>query len=103
MVLVLELIIGGCVYVLTQAGIGVVIFFLKKTAGKKYNELIQNLESMSSKNSELYSLLSQEEGTPRDRNLVNEPINEPINDDEPETHRDIVLNNGNIIRIKRKI
>ena len=99
MVLVLELIIGGCVYVLTQAGIGVVIFFLKKTAGKKYNELIQNLESMSSKNSELYSLLSQEEGTPRDRNLVNEPID----DDEPETHRDIVLNNGNIIRIKRKI
>ena len=98
MVLVLELIIGGCVYVLTQAGIGVVIFFLKKTAGKKYNELIQNLESMSSKNSELYSLLSQEEGTPRDRNLVNEPID----DDEPETHRDIVLNNGNIIRIKRK-
>ena len=98
MVLVLELIIGGCVYVLTQAGIGVVIFFLKKTAGKKYNELIQNLESMSSKNSELYSLLSQEEGTPRDRNLVNEPID----DDEPETHRDIVLNNGNIIRVKRK-
>ena len=100
MVLVLELIIGGCVYVLTQAGIGVVIFFLKKTAGKKYNELIQNLESMSSKNSELYSLLSQEgeEGTPRYRNLVNEPID----DDEPETHRDIVLNNGNIIRIKRK-
>ena len=98
MVLVLELIIGGCVYVLTQAGIGVVIFFLKKTAGKKYQELIQNLESMSSKNSELYSLLSQEEGSPRDRNLVNEPID----DDEPETHRDIVLNNGNIIRIKRK-
>ena len=98
MVLVLELIIGGCVYVLTQAGIGVVIFFLKKTAGKKYQELIQNLESMSSKNSELYSLLSQEEVSPRDRNLVNEPID----DDEPETHRDIVLNNGNIIRIKRK-
>ena len=98
MVLVLELIIGGCVYVLTQAGIGVVIFFLKKTAGKKYNELIQNLESMSSKNSELYSLLSQEEVSPRDRNLVNEPID----DDEPETHRDIVLNNGNIIRVKRK-
>ena len=98
MVLVLELIIGGCVYVLTQAGIGVVIFFLKKTAGKKYTELIQNLESMSSKNSELYSLLSQEEVSPRDRNLVNEPID----DDEPETHRDIVLNNGNIIRVKRK-
>ena len=99
MVLVLELIIGGCVYVLTQAGIGVVIFFLKKTAGKKYNELIQNLESMSSKNSELYSLLSQEEVSPRDRSLVNEPIDE---DEIPETHRDIVLNNGNIIRIKRK-
>ena len=99
MVLVLELIIGGCVYVLTQAGIGVVIFFLKKTAGKKYKELIQNLESMSSKNSELYSLLSQEEVSPRDRSLVNEPIDEDV----PETHRDIVLNNGNIIRIKRKI
>ena len=100
MVLVLELIIGSVIYVLTQSGIGVMIFFLKKTAGKKYNELIQNLESMSSKNSELYSLLSQEgEGTPHDRNLVNEPID----DDEPETHRDIVLNNGNIIRIKRKI
>ena len=98
MVLVLELIIGGCVYVLTQAGIGVVIFFLKKTAGKKYTELIQNLESMSSKNSELYSLLSQEGVSPRDRSLVNEPIDEDI----PETHRDIVLNNGNIIRIKRK-
>ena len=98
MVLVLELIIGGCVYVLTQAGIGVMIFFLKKTAGKKYQELIQNLESMSSKNSELYSLLSQEEVSPRDRSLVNEPIDE----DEPETHRDIILNNGNIIRIKRK-
>ena len=53
---------------------------------------------MSSKNSEMYSLLSQEEGTPRDRSLVNEPIDE----DEPETHRDIILNNGNIIRIKRK-
>ena len=102
MVLVLELIIGSVIYVLTQSGIGVMIFFLKKTAGKKYQELIQNLESMSSKNSELYSLLSQEgeEGvSPRDRNLVNEPID----DDEPETHRDIVLNNGNIIRIKRKI
>ena len=98
MVLVLELIIGGCVYVLTQAGIGVIIIILKKTASKKYKELIQNLESMSSKNSELYSLLSQEEGTPRDRSLVNEPIDEDI----PETHRDIVLNNGNIIRIKRK-
>ena len=100
MVLVLELIIGGVVYVLTQAGIGVMIFFLKKTAGKKYQELIQNLESMSSKNSEMYSLLSQgeEKGTPHDRNLVNEPID----DDEPETHRDIILNNGNIIRIKRK-
>ena len=99
MVLVLELIIGSVIYVLTQSGIGVMIFFLKKTAGKKYQELIQNLESMSSKNSELYSLLSQEEVSPRDRNLVNEPID----DDEPETHRDIVLNNGNIIRIKRKI
>ena len=98
MVLVLELIIGGCVYVLTQAGIGVIIIILKKTAAKKYKELIQNLESMSSKNSELYSLLSQEEGTPRDRSLVNEPIDEDI----PETHRDIVLNNGNIIRIRRK-
>ena len=98
MVLVLELIIGGCVYVLTQAGIGVIIIILKKTAAKKYKELIQNLESMSSKNSEMYSLLSQEEGTPRDRSLVNEPIDEDI----PETHRDIVLNNGNIIRIKRK-
>ena len=98
MVLVLELIIGGCVYILTQAGIGVIIIILKKTAAKKYKELIQNLESMSSKNSELYSLLSQEEGTPRDRSLVNEPIDEDI----PETHRDIVLNNGNIIRIKRK-
>ena len=98
MVLVLELIIGGVVYVLTQAGIGVVIFFLKKTAGQKYKELIQNLESMSSKNSELYSLLSQEELSPRDRSLVNEPIDT----DEPETHRDIILNNGNIIRIKRK-
>ena len=98
MVLVLELIIGGVIYVLTQSGIGVMIFFLKKTAGKKYNELIQNLESMSSKNSEMYSLLSQEEGTPHDRSLVNEPI-----EDIPETHRDIVLNNGNIIRIKRKI
>ena len=98
MVLVLELIIGGCVYVLTQAGIGVIIIILKKTASKKYKELIQNLESMSSKNSEMYSLLSQEEGTPRDRSLVNEPIDEDI----PETHRDIVLNNGNIIRIKRK-
>ena len=83
MVLVLELIIGSVIYVLTQSGIGVMIFFLKKTAGKKYNELIQNLESMSSKNSELYSLLSQEEGTPREehRNLVNEPIDEDI----PET------------------
>ena len=98
MVLVIELIIGGCVYVLTQAGIGVIIIILKKTAAKKYKELIQNLESMSSKNSELYSLLSQEEGTPRDRSLVNEPIDEDI----PETHRDIVLNNGNIIRIRRK-
>ena len=99
--LVLELIIGGVVYVLTQAGIGVVIFFLKKTAAKKYEELIQNLESMSSKNSEMYSLLSQgeEDGTPHDRSLVNEPFDA----DEPETHRDIVLNNGNIIRIKRKI
>ena len=29
--------------------------------------------------------------------------NEPIFVDIPETHRDIVLNNGNIIRIKRKI
>ena len=99
MVLVLELIIGGCVYILTQAGIGVIIIILKKTAAKKYNELIRNLESMSSKNSEMYSLLSQEgEVTPHDRNLVNEPID----DDIPETHRDIVLNNGNIIRIKRK-
>ena len=100
MVLVLELIIGGCVYVLTQAGIGVIIIILKKTASKKYKELIQNLESMSSKNSEMYSLLSQgeEDGTPHDRSLVNEPIDEDI----PETHRDIVLNNGNIIRIKRK-
>ena len=98
MVLVLELIIGGCVYVLTQAGLGIIIIILKKTAAKKYQELIRNLESMSSKNSELYSLLSQEEGTPRDRSLVNEPIDEDI----PETHRDIVLNNGNIIRIKRK-
>ena len=98
MVLVLELIISGCVYVLTQAGIGVIIIILKKTAAKKYKELIQNLESMSSKNSELYSLLSQEEVSPRDRSLVNEPIDEDI----PETHRDIVLNNGNIIRIKRK-
>ena len=100
MVLVLELIIGSVIYVLTQSGIGVMIFFLKKTAGQKYKELIQNLESMSSKNSELYSLLSQEgEGTPHDRSLVNEPIEDEI----PETHRDIVLNNGNIIRIKRKI
>ena len=99
MVLVLELIIGSVIYVLTQSGIGVMIFFLKKTAGQKYKELIQNLESMSSKNSELYSLLSQEELSPRDRSLVNEPIDT----DEPETHRDIVLNNGNIIRIKRKI
>ena len=98
MVLVLELIIGSVIYVLTQSGIGVMIIILKKTAAKKYKELIQNLESMSSKNSELYSLLSQEEVSPRDRNLVNEPID----DDEPETHRDIVLNNGNIIRIKRK-
>ena len=98
MVLVLELIIGGCVYVLTQAGLGIIIIILKKTAAKKYQELIRNLESMSSKNSEMYSLLSQEEGTPRDRSLVNEPIDEDI----PETHRDIVLNNGNIIRIKRK-
>ena len=98
MVLVLELIIGGVIYVLTQSGLGIIIIILKKTAAKKYKELIQNLESMSSKNSELYSLLSQEEGTPRDRNLVNEPID----DDEPETHRDIVLNNGNIIRVKRK-
>ena len=99
MVLVLELIIGGVIYVLTQSGLGIIIIILKKTAAKKYKELIQNLESMSSKNSELYSLLSQEEGTPRDRSLVNEPIDEDI----PETHRDIVLNNGNIIRIKRKI
>ena len=55
---------------------------------------------MSRKNSEMYSLLSQgeEDGTPHDRSLVNEPID----DDIPETHRDIVLNNGNIIRIKRK-
>ena len=98
MVLVLELIIGGVIYVLTQSGLGIIIIILKKTAAKKYKELIQNLESMSSKNSELYSLLSQEEGTPRDRSLVNEPIDEDI----PETHRDIVLNNGNIIRIKRK-
>ena len=99
MVLVLELIIGSVIYVLTQSGLGIIIIILKKTAAKKYKELIQNLESMSSKNSELYSLLSQEgEGTPHDRNLVNEPID----DDEPETHRDIVLNNGNIIRVKRK-
>ena len=98
MVLVLELIIGGVIYVLTQSGLGIIIIILKKTAAKKYKELIQNLETMSSKNSELYLLLSQEEGTPRDRSLVNEPIDE----DEPETHRDIVLNNGNIIRIKRK-
>ena len=98
MVLVLELIIGGVIYVLTQSGLGIIIIILKKTAAKKYKELIQNLESMSSKNSELYSLLSQEEVSPRYRNLVNEPID----DDEPETHRDIILNNGNIIRIKRK-
>ena len=98
MVLVLELIIGGVIYVLTQSGLGIIIIILKKTAAKKYKELIQSLESMSSKNSEMYSLLSQEEGTPRDRSLVNEPIDE----DEPETHRDIILNNGNIIRIKRK-
>ena len=98
MVLVLELIIGGVIYVLTQSGLGIIIIILKKTAAKKYKELIQNLESMSSKNSELYSLLSQEEGTPHDRSLVNEPIDEDI----PETHRDIILNNGNIIRIKRK-
>ena len=38
MVLVIELIIGGCVYVLTQAGIGVIIIILKKTAAKKYKE-----------------------------------------------------------------
>ena len=100
MVLVIELIIGGVIYVLTQSGLGIIIIILKKTAAKKYQELIRNLESMSSKNSEMYSLLSQEgEGTPHDRNLVNEPID----DDEPETHRDIILNNGNIIRIKRKI
>ena len=102
----IELIIGGVIYVLTQAGIGAIIVLLRKAGVKKYRQIIKSLEELSTKNSELYSLLSDTNEPSDDPSISEErrarDINLPYPDDVELTHRDMQLSNGTILRIRNK-
>jgi hypothetical protein len=102
----IELIVGGVIYVLTQAGIGAIIVLLRRAGVKKYRELIESLKDLSSKNSELYSLLSDTNEPSDDPSISEErrarDVNHPYADDAEMTHRDIQLSNGTILRIRNK-
>ena len=98
-----ELIIGTCIYIVTQGTIAGIILVLKRIASKKYKDIIKSLESLSQKNSEMMGLLSNDETDPpiseeRQARETNVPYGE-----EELTHRDVNLPNGNIIRIRNKI
>ena len=101
----LEIIIPGCIYIVTQGTIGAVIIMLKRIASKKYKDIIKSLEDLSTKNSELYSLLS-DSNEPSDDPPISEErqareINMPYPEEPELTHRDVNLPNGNIIRIRK--
>ena len=101
----LEIIIPGCIYIITQGTIGAVIIMLKRIASKKYKDIIKSLESLSQKNSEMMSLLSNDEtenNPPISEERQAREINIPYPEEEL-THRDVNLPNGNIIRIRNKI
>jgi hypothetical protein len=102
----LEIIIPGCIYIVTQGTIGAVIIMLKRIASKKYKDIIKSLESLSQKNSEMMSLLSNDNDTENNPPISEErqarETNVPYGEEEL-THRDVNLPNGNIIRIRNKI
>ena len=100
----LEIIIPGCIYIVTQGTIGAVIIMLKRIASKKYKDIIKSLESLSQKNSEMMSLLSNDETDPppiSEERQARENINMPYPEEPELTHRDVNLPNGNIIRIRK--
>ena len=101
----LEIIIPGCIYIVTQGTIGAVIIMLKRIASKKYKDIIKSLESLSQKNSEMMSLLSNDdtENNPpiSEERQARENINMPYPEESELTHRDVNLPNGNIIRIRK--
>ena len=98
----IELIVGGVIYVITQAGIGGIIVLLRRAGVKKYRELIESLKDLSSKNTELYSLLSDTNEPAISEERRAREINLPYADDAELTHRDIQLTNGTILRIRNK-
>ncbi len=99
-----ELIIGTCIYIVTQGTIAGIILVLKRIASKKYKDIIKSLESLSQKNSEMMSLLSNEPSDDppiSEERQARENINMPYPEESELTHRDVNLPNGNIIRIRK--
>ncbi len=99
-----ELIIGTCIYIVTQGTIAGIIIMLKRIASKKYKDIIKSLEDLSQKNSEMMSLLSNddsENNPPISEERQAREMNVPYADDAELTHRDVNLPNGNIIRIRK--
>lgn len=113
MVVGIELIISGVVYVLTNGALAGVIIMLKKLSKKKYGELANTLKDLMRRNTEIYEMLSEapqsqqitdrtEETDNQAREIfINEPITPSERDTEP-THRDIQLKNGNVLRLRLK-
>ncbi len=104
MIIGLELIIGGVIYILSQSAIGGIIILLRRAGVKKYKQIIASLEELSNKNSELYSLLSDTSNDPpiSEERQARGAVNMPYADDAELTHRDIQLSNGTILRIRNK-
>ena len=103
MIIGLELIIGGVIYILSQSAIGGIIVLLRRAGVKKYKQIIASLEELSNKNSELYSLLSDTSNDPPiSEERQARTVNVPYADDAELTHRDIQLTNGTILRIRSK-
>ncbi len=103
MIIGLELIVGGVIYILSQSAIGGIIILLRRAGVKKYKQIIASLEELSNKNSELYSLLSDTTNEPPiSEERQARAVNMPYPDDEELTHRDIHLTNGTILRIRNK-
>ena len=102
MIIGLELIVGGVIYILSQSAIGGIIILLRRAGVKKYKQIIASLEELSNKNSELYSLLSDTNEPPISEERQARTVNMPYADDAELTHRDIQLTNGTILRIRSK-
>lgn len=105
----IEIIVGGVVYIVTNGTLAAIIIMLKKISKKKYMELASNIQDLMRRNTEIYTMLSEPPESQQISERTNEPvarelINEPItpSESEQDTHRDIQLANGSVLRIRKK-